>query len=59
MTASGDDTAYKIVPPSEISVIGRLGFDAVTLTTCTPIGSDAERLIVHAKLLRSVAFSRK
>ncbi|MEY4220398.1 MAG: Sortase domain, partial [Actinomycetota bacterium] len=54
-----DDTAYKIVPPSEISVIGRLGFDAVTLTTCTPIGSDAERLIVHAKLLRSVAFSRK
>ena len=59
VTASGDDTAYKIVPPSEISVIGRLGFDAVTLTTCTPIGSDAERLIVHAKLLRSVAFSRK
>jgi LPXTG-site transpeptidase (sortase) family protein len=59
VTASEDDTAYKIVPPSQVSVIGRLGFDAVTLTTCTPMGSDAERLIVHAKLLRSAVFSRK
>ena len=54
-----DGAAHKIVKPADISVIGDLGFDAVTLTTCTPIGSDAERLVVHAKLSNSQTISRK
>ena len=57
--AADNGVAYKIVQPADISVIKRLGFDAITLTTCTPIGSDAERLIVHAKLSNSQTFSRK
>lgn len=59
VVAAKDGAPYATVLPADISVIGRLGFDAVTLTTCTPIGSDAERLIVHAKLSNSQTISRK
>jgi len=31
----------------------------VTLTTCTPIGTVNERLIVHAKLMKRAPFERK
>jgi LPXTG-site transpeptidase (sortase) family protein len=50
---------YDVVQPSNIGVLAYLGFDSVTLTTCTPIGTTNERLIVHAKLMKRIPFERK
>ena len=50
---------YDVVQPDNIGVLAYLGFDSVTLTTCTPIGTVRERLIVHAKLMKRSPFERK
>ena len=50
---------YDVVQPNNIGVLAYLGFDSVTLTTCTPIGTVNERLIVHAKLMKRIPFERK
>ena len=50
---------YDVVQPNNIGVLAYLGFDSVTLTTCTPIGTVKERLIVHAKLMKRIPFERK
>ena len=50
---------YNVVQPNNIGVLAYLGFDSVTLTTCTPIGTVKERLIVHAKLMKRIPFERK
>ena len=50
---------YNVVQPNNIGVLAYLGFDSVTLTTCTPIGTVNERLIVHAKLMKRIPFERK
>jgi len=51
--------SYDVVQPNNIGVLAYLGFDSVTLTTCTPIGTVNERLIVHAKLMKRIPFERK
>jgi sortase A len=50
---------YDVVKPNNIGVLAYLGYDSVTLTTCTPIGTTNERLIVHAKLMKRSPFERK
>ena len=50
---------YDVVQPSAIGVLSYLGYDSVTLTTCTPIGTANQRLIVHAKLMKRSPFERK
>ena len=50
---------YDVVKPNNIGVLAYLGYDSVTLTTCTPIGTTNERLIVHAKLMKRSPFDRK
>jgi len=51
--------SYDVVQPNNIGVLAYLGYDSVTLTTCTPIGTTNERLIVHAKLMKRSPFERK
>jgi len=46
------------VSPSDVSVIGYIGFDSITLTTCTPIGTTNERLIVRGRLRATKPFLR-
>jgi sortase A len=50
---------YDVVQPDNIGVLAYLGFDSVTLTTCTPIGTVDERIVVHAKLMKRIPFERK
>jgi sortase A len=51
---------YDVVQPDiNIRVLANRGFDSVTLTTCTPIGTVKERLIVHAKLMERIPFERE
>ncbi len=50
---------YDVVQPSAIGVLSYLGYDSVTLTTCTPIGTANQRLVVHAKLMKRSPFERK
>jgi sortase A len=38
------------VPPTETSVIDRVGFDRLVLSACHPLYSAAERIIVFARL---------
>lgn len=40
----------KIVNPDNISVLDRQGYSCLTLTSCHPLGSNAQRIIVHAEL---------
>jgi LPXTG-site transpeptidase (sortase) family protein len=50
---------YDVVQPDiNIRVLADRGFDSLTLTTCTPIGTVEERLIVHAKLMKRIPFER-
>lgn len=42
---------HYVVAPTAIEVLRHRGHDSVTLTTCTPVGSDAQRLIVHARFV--------
>lgn len=41
----------KIIAPNDWSVIARQGFSAVTLTTCNPIGTNINRLVVVGNLI--------
>lgn len=40
----------KIVNPDNVSVLENQGYSCLTLTSCHPIGSDAQRIIIHAEL---------
>lgn len=42
-------TSTKVVPPSDISVIGHTETPTLTLITCTPVGTDKNRLIISAR----------
>jgi len=42
----------KIVPPTQTSVIRRVGYDRLVLTACHPLYSAAERIVVFARLAR-------
>lgn len=46
----------KIVAPDDWSVISRQGYTALTLTTCDPIGTFANRLIVVGELVDSFEY---
>jgi LPXTG-site transpeptidase (sortase) family protein len=50
---------YDVVQPNNLGVLAYLGYDSVTLTTCTPIGTANQRLVVHAKLMKRSPFERK
>lgn len=50
---------YDVVQPNNMGVLAYLGYDSVTLTTCTPIGTANQRLVVHAKLMKRSPFERK
>ncbi|MGL5831434.1 MAG: sortase, partial [Candidatus Altimarinota bacterium] len=39
----------KVVSPSQVEVLTQDGSDRLTLITCTPVGTDLNRLIVLAK----------
>jgi LPXTG-site transpeptidase (sortase) family protein len=57
--ANANDEPYDVVQPDNMSVLAYLGYDSVTLTTCTPIGTANQRLVVHAKLMKRSPFVRK
>lgn len=40
----------KIVNPDNISVLDSQGYSCLTLTSCHPLGSNAQRIIIHAEL---------
>lgn len=44
------DAAPFIVAPTEVSIVADKGRDMLTLTTCHPKGSAAQRLVVTATL---------
>jgi LPXTG-site transpeptidase (sortase) family protein len=39
----------EVISPNEIDVLRQTPNDKLTLITCTPIGTNINRLIVHAK----------
>ena len=41
--------AYKIVEPTDLSVLNQSSDNSLTLITCTPVGTSAKRLIIMAK----------
>ena len=43
----------RIVPPSEISVKRKVGFDRLILSACHPLYSAAQRIVVFARLSKS------
>jgi sortase A len=45
----------RIVAPSEVSVIKRVGFDRLVLSACHPLYSAAQRIVVFARLVSSQA----
>lgn len=57
--ANTEGAPFDIVQPNDMSVLSYLGYDSVTLTTCTPIGTANQRLVVHAKLMKRSPFERK
>jgi len=57
--ANEKDEPYVVVQPDNMGVLAYLGYDSVTLTTCTPIGTANQRLVVHAKLMKRSTFERK
>lgn len=44
-----------VVPPTEVQVVGPTPYPALTLTTCDPPGTEDQRLIVRAKLVKVTA----
>ena len=44
----------KIVEPTDLGVIARTGFDRLVLTACHPLFSAAQRIVVFARLVRTV-----
>ena len=45
----------RIVAPTEVSVIERVGFDRLVLSACHPLYSAAQRIVVFARLVASQA----
>jgi sortase A len=45
----------RIVAPTEVSVIKRVGFDRLVLSACHPLYSAAQRIVVFARLVSSQA----
>jgi sortase A len=45
----------RIVEPTEVSVIKRVGFDQLVLSACHPLYSAAKRIVVFARLVGSQA----
>ncbi len=45
----------RIVEPTEVSVIDRVGFDRLVLSACHPLYSAAKRIVVFARLVASQA----
>ncbi len=52
LTYAVQDT--KIVQPTELSVIARRSYDRLVLTACHPLFSAAQRIVVFARLVRTV-----
>jgi LPXTG-site transpeptidase (sortase) family protein len=50
---AGNRTPHREVRPNNTSVLRYRGHSGLTLTTCTPVGSDARRLIVFARWISS------
>lgn len=44
----------RIVKPSDVDVIRRVGHDRLVLTACNPLYSAAQRIVVFARLVRTV-----
>jgi sortase A len=44
----------KIVKPGDVGVIRRTGYDRLVLTACHPLFSAAQRIVVFARLVRTV-----
>jgi sortase A len=57
--ANEEGAPFDIVQPGDVSVLAYRGYNSVTLTTCTPIGTVDQRLVVHAKLLKRAPFERR
>ena len=45
----------RIVAPTELSVIHRVGYDRLVLSACHPLYSAAKRIIVFARLVAAQA----
>ena len=54
-----ENASFDIVQPENVGVLAYLGYNSVTLTTCTPIGTANQRLVVHAKLIERTPFERR
>lgn len=50
-------TGSEVVLPTAVSVLAPTSEPSLTLITCTPVGSSAKRLVVHAKLIRPLPVS--
>jgi sortase A len=48
----------RIVPPTEVSVVRDVGYDRLVLTACHPLYSAAQRIVVSARLVRTVPTKR-
>jgi sortase A len=48
----------KIVKPTDVAVIDDVGYDRLVLTACHPLYSAAERIVVFARLVRTVPSKR-
>lgn len=46
----------KVVEPSDISVLYLQGFTCLTLTSCHPLGSNTQRIVVRAKLIDYIEY---
>jgi sortase A len=42
-------TETKVVPPTDFSVVQQTKVSQLTIITCTPVGTNTNRLVVHAK----------
>ena len=48
-------TGHRVVDPSDVAAaIGHVGYSSLVLSACTPLFSAAERLLVYARLTRTV-----
>jgi sortase A len=45
----------RIVKPTELSVIDRVGYDRLVLSACHPLYSAAQRIVVFARLIGAQA----
>lgn len=52
-------TGTKVVPPTDVSVLRQTKDNTLTLITCTPVGTDKNRLIVSAEQIDPVPETKK